>query len=60
MAKRVMVLALGVAAAITLGAAVAQLRLRWEQRSSTEPTNQNDPVLTAEVSEMEAYPGESY
>ena len=55
MAKRVMVLALGVAAAITLGAAVAQLWLRWEQRSSAEPTDQNDPVLTAEVSEMEAY-----
>ena len=55
MARRVMVLALGVAAAITLGAAVAQLWLRWEQRSSAEPTDQNDPVLTAEVSEMEAY-----
>ena len=24
--------------------------LRWEQRSSAEPTDQNDPVLTAEVS----------
>ena len=55
MAKRVMVLALGVAAAITLGAAVAQLWLRWEQRSSAEPTDQNDPALTAEISDMEAY-----
>ena len=55
MAKRVMVLALGVAAAITLGAAIAQLWLRWEQRSSAEPTDQNDPALTAEISEMEAY-----
>ena len=55
MAKRVMVLALGVAAAITLGAAIAQLWLRWEQRSSAEPTDQNDPALTAEVSDMEAY-----
>ena len=55
MAKRVMVLALGVAAAITLGAAVAQLWLRGEQQSSAEPTDQNDPALTAEISEMEAY-----
>ena len=53
-----MVLALGVAAAITLGAAVAQMWLRWEQRSSAEPTDQNDPALTAEVSEMEAYRAE--
>ena len=51
----ILVLALGVAAAITLGAAVAQLWLRGEQRSSAEPTDQNNAVLTAEISDMEAY-----
>ena len=55
MAKRVMVLALGVAAAIALGAAIAQLWLRWEQRSATEPTNQNNPAPAAELSQTEAY-----
>ena len=49
-----MVLALGVAAAITLGAAVAQLWLRWEQQSSAEPVDQNHPALTAETSDTQA------
>ena len=55
MAKWVMLAALGVAAAIMLGAAFAGLWTRLEQRSATEPPDAHAEALQAEISEMEAH-----